>query len=118
MVEKMVGVKSTMKTVDMGDEKKMCCHFSIEGHPELSCCFVAHEGVANNLNLVFWGGKCVVNWNNTGKSTYHTVIDSEKMGKWTLDEEYTEDGIKSVSGSNQSTTDLNIHMRQNTSPNF
>ena len=96
MAEKMVGVKSTMKTVEMDDEKKLCCHFTIEGHPELSSCFVAHEGVANNLNLPHMGGKCVVHWNKTGKSTYHTDIDSEKMGKWTIDEEYTEDGIKSV----------------------
>ncbi len=98
MAEKLIGVKSTMKTVDMGDEKKLACHFSIEGHSEMSSCFVAHEGIANKLNLPHMGGKCVVHWNKTGKTTFHSVIDSETMGKWTIDEEYTEEGIKSVSG--------------------
>ena len=98
MAEKLVGTKSTMKTVEMGDEKKLCCHFSIEGHPEMGTVFVAHEGIPNHVNLPHMGGKCVVHWNKTGKNTYHNIIESEKMGKWIIDEEYTEEGIKSVSG--------------------
>merc|ERR1712025_537554 len=62
----------------------------------MSSCFVAHEGIANKLNLPHMGGKCVVHWNKTGKTTYHSIIDSETMGKWTIDEEYTEEGIKST----------------------
>jgi hypothetical protein len=96
MAEKLVGTKSTMKTVDMGDEKKLAWHFSIEGHPEMGACCVTHEGVPNHVNLPHMGGKCVVHWNKTGKNTYHNIIESEKMGKWILDEEYTEEGIKST----------------------
>ena len=98
MAEKIIGVKSTMKIVNLGDEKKLCILFSIEGHPEMGTCFVAHEGVANNVNLPHFGGKAIVHWNKTGKFTNHNVIESEKMGKWINDEEYTEEGIKSVSG--------------------
>ena len=98
MAEKIIGVKSTMKIVNLGDEKKLCILFSIEGHPKMGTCFVAHEGVANKVNLPHFGGKAIVHWNKTGKFTNHNVIESEKMGKWINDEEYTEEGIKSVSG--------------------
>ena len=98
MAEKMIGVKSTMKIINLGDEKTLCILFSIEGHPEMGTCFVAHEGVANNVNLPHMGGKCIVHWNKTGKFTNHNVIESEKMGKWINDEEYTKEGIKSVTG--------------------
>merc|ERR1740129_1867647 len=63
--------------------------------PTGACC-VTHEGVPNHVNLPHMGGKCVVHWNKTGKNTYHNIIESEKMGKWILDEEYTEEGIKST----------------------
>ena len=98
MAEKIIGVKSTMKIVNLGDEKKLCILFSIEGHPKMGTCFVAHEGVANNVNLPHFGGKSIVHWNKTGKFTNHNVIESEKMGKWINDEEYTKEGIKSVTG--------------------
>ena len=98
MAEKIIGVKSTMKIVNLGDEKTLCILFSIEGHPEMGTCFVAHEGVANNVNLPHFGGKSIVHWNKTGKFTNHNVIESEKMGKWINDEEYTKEGIKSVTG--------------------
>jgi len=91
----MLGVKSTMKVVDMGSGK-MFAHIQIDGHPELGSCSVVQEGIANNVNLPHMGGKCVLTFNSTDKG-YKSVIETQNMGTWTMDEEYTEEGIKSVS---------------------
>jgi len=94
MSEGMLGVKSTMKVVDMGSGK-MFAHIQIDGHPELGSCSVVQEGIANNVNLPHMGGKCVLTFNSTDKG-YKSVIETQNMGTWTMDEEYTEEGIKSV----------------------
>ena len=95
LAEKMVGVKTTMKVVDMG-ESKMFVHFVVDGHPELSSCFVCQEGIENNVNIPLFGGKVVFTFNSTKKG-YHSVVESEGMGKWEMEEEYTAEGITSVS---------------------
>ena len=89
MAEKLLGVKTTMKVVDMGGGS-MFVHFVIDGHPELGNCFVCKEGVVNNVNSPLFGGKCAFTFNKTDKG-YHSIMESEAMGKWELDEEYTEE---------------------------
>merc|ERR1712223_252608 len=56
MAEKMIGMKLSMKTVEFA-EGKLACQMCFEGHPELGSCFLAYEGVANNLNLPHMDGK-------------------------------------------------------------
>ena len=94
MAEKMIGMKLSMKTVEFA-EGKLACQMCFEGHPELGSCFLAYEGVANNLNLPHMGGKCVCTFKKTAKGV-HNVIESETMGRWEMDEEYTDEGIKTV----------------------
>ena len=91
----MVGVKTTMKVVDMGD-KKVFIHLVVDGHPELNSCFVCQEGIENNVNAPLFGGKVVFTFTKTDKG-FHSFIESEGMGKWEMDREYTAEGMKSVS---------------------
>ena len=103
MAEKMVDTKMFMKIVDMSKDKdgkegkhKICCHFQIEGLPELSSCFMAIEGVKNNLNLPHMGGRVMSTFKKTDKG-YETVWESKIMGNWKIKQEYNEDGMTSVS---------------------
>jgi len=98
MAEGMVGVKTTMKIIDLG-EGRMVSHINIEGHPELSCCCICKEGIDNHVNVPHMGGKCVITFNKCGNG-YKSVVNSEVMGKWEMDEEFTEAGIKCVVSKN------------------
>jgi hypothetical protein len=92
-----------MKIVDMSKDKdgkegkhKICCHFQIEGLPELSSCFMAIEGVKNNLNLPHMGGRVMSTFKKTDKG-YETQWESKIMGNWKIKQDFTEEGINSVS---------------------
>jgi len=89
---KMIGIKTTFKNVEFA-EGKLACHFMFEGHPELNSAFLVYEGVPNKLNLPHMGGPCVCTFKKTPKGI-HNVIVSETMGRWEMDEEYTDEGIK------------------------
>merc|ERR1712061_741530 len=66
MAEGMVGVKTTMKIIDLG-EGRMVSHINIEGHPELSCCCICKEGKWEMCEEFTDAGiKCVVS--KDGKS--------------------------------------------------
>merc|ERR1712018_1004970 len=86
--------KTTMKIIDLG-EGRMVSHINIEGHPELSCCCICKEGIDNHVNVPHMGGKCVITFNKCGNG-YKSVIKSEAMGTWEMEEEFTEAGIKCV----------------------
>jgi len=103
MAEKMIDTKMFMKIVDMSKDKdgkegkhKICCHFQIEGLPELSSCFMAIEGVKNNLNLPHMGGRVMSTFKKTDKG-YETQWESKIMGNWKIKQDFTEEGINSVS---------------------
>jgi len=98
MAEGMDGVKSTMKIIDLGDGRN-ASHINIEGHPELSCCCITKEGIDNHVNVPHFGGKCVITFNMSG-NIIKSVIKSETMGLWEMEETITEDGIKCVTTKN------------------
>merc|ERR1712026_583519 len=86
--------KTTMKIIDLGDGR-IASHTTIEGHPEMNSCCVTKEGIDNHVNVPHLGGKCVVTYNKHGNG-FKSVIKTEKMGTWNMEEEITEEGIKAV----------------------
>ena len=95
MAESYIGVKTTMKIIDLGDSR-LACHITVEGRPEMNHCNISKEGIDNHINSPHFGGKCVLTYHKSGNG-YKSVIKTEKMGTWSMDEEYTEAGIKIVS---------------------
>ena len=95
MADGFVGKKTTMKIIDLGDGR-IASHTTIEGHPEMNSCCVTKEGIDNHVNVPHLGGKCVVTYNKHGNG-FKSVIKTEKMGTWNMEEEITEEGIKAVS---------------------
>ena len=91
----MVGCKLVMHVKELPN-KKIASSFIIEKFPEYNFCSLTTEGVANNLDAPMWGGKCTITYNKTDKG-YFSTVETEKMGKWTYDEEYTATGMKCVS---------------------
>jgi len=83
-----------MKTVDLGGKKEFV-HIVVDGHPEFNSVFTCQEGIKNNLNIPLFGGKIVFIFNKSEKG-YHSIIESEGMGKWEMDEEFTAEGVKSI----------------------
>jgi len=88
------GTKTTMKIVDLGDGR-IASHTTIEGHPELNSCCITKEGIDNHVNVPHFGGKCVVTYHQVPNG-FKSVIKSETMGTWNMEEEFTAEGIKVV----------------------
>ena len=85
MADGFVGKKTTMKIIDLGDGR-IASHTTIEGHPEMNSCCVTKEGIDNHVNVPHLGGKCVVTYNKHGNG-FKSVIKTEKMGTWNMEEE-------------------------------
>ena len=90
----MVGCKMVTKVKELPN-KKIASQFIVEKLPEYNTCCITTEDIVNHVDAAIWGGKAKLTYKKTDKG-YYSVLESETIGKWEYDEEYTEAGLKMV----------------------
>ena len=76
---------------------KHVTRMEVEGFPEYNGTTITTEGVENCVDIPLWGGKAKLTYKQTKPGCFTSCVDTEAAGKWEIEEEYCESGIKSVS---------------------
>jgi len=76
--------------------QQTCYSYGSEGFPEYNGTTITTEGVENCVDIPLWGGKAKLTYKQTKPGCFTSCVDTEAAGKWEIEEEYCESGIKSV----------------------
>jgi hypothetical protein len=85
-----------MKIKECDDGRWAFC-VNVDKMPAMNSFDIMREGVEQCCDTPLFGGKAKVKFCvNREKKEVNTEVDSEKWGKWTMREQYCEEGMKLV----------------------